>query len=118
MGNHVRFGLERRGSMLGYTQTLLQAHSPQSRLAHVEQKLQNKKETLLQATGFRLSEKRVQSRHLQKSLHLVSPSNTLDRGYAIVQNQARSVVMDPSDTQKGESIKVTVSKGQFDAVVK
>ena len=56
---------------------------------------------------------------LGRALHSVSPLATLDRGYAIVRNEATgSVVTNARDVQSGEDIRARLSQGELIATVK
>lgn len=54
--------------------------------------------------------------HLTTSLRALSPQSTLDRGYAVVQNNG-AVVRDADEVHEGDELLVTVAKGSLDAVV-
>ena len=56
-------------------------------------------------------------RHLLRQVTALSPQSTLDRGYAVVQDHAGRVVVDPADVERDEALLVRVSRGQFGAVV-
>ncbi len=47
----------------------------------------------------------------------LSPLKILDRGYAIVENQAGKLVKSPADAPPGENLRVRVSKGELRAKV-
>ena len=49
--------------------------------------------------------------HLKNSLHQLSPTAVLARGYAIVQNDKNEVIKNSAQLLMGESIKITVHKG-------
>jgi exodeoxyribonuclease VII large subunit len=52
---------------------------------------------------------------LRGQLRALSPQATLDRGYAIVQNDAGHVVSSPAEAPAGSALRVTVSDGAFAA---
>ena len=56
---------------------------------------------------------RDHSAHLRAQLRTLSPQSTLDRGYAIVQQEDGRVVMDASALQVGELLRVRVAHGDF-----
>ncbi|MFB0835650.1 exodeoxyribonuclease VII large subunit [Arthrobacter halodurans] len=56
--------------------------------------------------------------HLRAQVRALSPQQTLDRGYAVVQAAADgAVVRDPADAPAGTRLAVRVARGRFDAVV-
>jgi exodeoxyribonuclease VII large subunit len=58
---------------------------------------------------------RDHSAHLRAQLRTLSPQSTLDRGYAIVQQEDGRVVMDPATLELGELLRVRVAHGDFGA---
>ncbi len=62
-----------------------------------------------------LDEASSQTRHLRASLRALSPSATLDRGYAIAQRSDGGIVRDAADAPSGEHVVVTVARGSFAA---
>jgi exodeoxyribonuclease VII large subunit len=56
---------------------------------------------------------RDHSAHLRAQLRTLSPQSTLDRGYAIVQQEDGRVVMDASALRVGELLRVRVAHGDF-----
>ena len=56
-------------------------------------------------------------RSLKDNLKLVSPKNTLERGYSIVQKKAGGeIVTSTSDLSLGDNVEITVKNGKFGAV--
>ena len=51
--------------------------------------------------------------HLRAQLRTLSPQSTLDRGYAVVQQEDGTVVMDPATLEVGELLRVRVAQGDF-----
>ncbi|WP_298251679.1 exodeoxyribonuclease VII large subunit [uncultured Arthrobacter sp.] len=54
--------------------------------------------------------------HLRDRVRSLSPQKTLDRGYAVVQQTDGHVVRSPTEVAPGETLRVRVADGQFDAV--
>ncbi|MGH1526152.1 exodeoxyribonuclease VII large subunit [Leifsonia sp. L25] len=72
------------------------------------------------ARGVELVERRVDREstriaELRGQLRALSPQATLDRGYAIVQNDAGHVVTAPAEAPAGSAVRVTVAGGAFAA---
>ena len=51
--------------------------------------------------------------HLRAQLRTLSPQSTLDRGYAIVQQEEGAVVTDPAALRVGDLLRVRVARGDF-----
>ncbi len=54
--------------------------------------------------------------HLRERVRSLSPQNTLERGYAVVQRTDGNVVRDPAEVQAGETVRIRVAAGQFGAI--
>lgn len=53
--------------------------------------------------------------HLRAHVRSLSPQNTLDRGYAVVQNEAGEVVRDPNQAPQDSLLRIRVAGGRFNA---
>lgn len=53
--------------------------------------------------------------HLRTHVRSLSPQNTLDRGYAVVQNENSEVVRDPSQAPPESHLSIRVAGGKFSA---
>jgi exodeoxyribonuclease VII large subunit len=62
-----------------------------------------------------LKDKRTQQQQLMQALNLVSPLNTLERGYAIVRTEKGDVVRSEKQVTVGESIEVRLADGNITA---
>jgi exodeoxyribonuclease VII large subunit len=51
--------------------------------------------------------------HLRAQVRSLSPLSTLERGYAVVQHADGRVVMDRSDVEVDELLRVRVARGDF-----
>jgi exodeoxyribonuclease VII large subunit len=54
--------------------------------------------------------------HLRAQVRALSPQQTLDRGYAVVQRAGGAVVRDPAEAPAGTELAVRVARGRFAAV--
>lgn len=61
----------------------------------------------------RLDHDRTEVAHLRSRVRALSPAATMDRGYAVVQTAAGSVVRDPSQAVAGDPLRVRVAAGEF-----
>jgi len=78
----------------------------QARIDQMGQRLNRQMQQTLKQQRQRLSE-------AGRLLHGVSPLNTLERGYAIVHNEAGEVVRDAAQVQPGERIRTRVAAGEI-----
>ena len=53
--------------------------------------------------------------HLRAQVRALSPQKTLDRGYAVVQLEDRSIVRDPAQVAAGTALHIRVAGGDFSA---
>ena len=53
--------------------------------------------------------------HLRAQVRALSPQKTLDRGYAVVQLEDRSIVRDPQQVTGGTALQIRVAAGDFTA---
>lgn len=91
-------------------------HHPQQQLNNHKQSLASLDLRLQRAMAQQLSNKRNTFQSLIKSLQLVSPLNTLERGYAIASHDGQ-VIQDSTQVSTGETVKIQLRKGSFDAKV-
>ncbi|MDP9220012.1 MAG: exodeoxyribonuclease VII large subunit, partial [Actinomycetota bacterium] len=67
------------------------------------------------ALASRLHRGADEARHLAAQVRSLSPAATLDRGYAVVQQQDGRVVLDPDQVEDAELLRVRVARGEFNA---
>jgi exodeoxyribonuclease VII large subunit len=78
----------------------------QTRIEQLRQRLNRQMQQTLKQQRQRLSE-------AGRLLHGVSPLNTLERGYAIVHNDAGEVIRDSAQVKPGERIRTRVAAGEI-----
>lgn len=78
----------------------------QTRIDQLRQRLNRQMQQTLKQQRQRLSE-------AGRLLHGVSPLNTLERGYAIVHNDAGEVIRDAAQVKPGERIRTRVAAGEI-----
>lgn len=87
-------------------------------IADAEEKLAALLKELKKETVQKLQEKNQTLQNLNKSLNLLSPTNTLSRGYSITTDQAGNVIRSVASVQIGSTIGVKLADGQFKSQVK
>ena len=87
------------------------------RFARFRQRLQSARNAAHQRTRIYLAHRRSELLTVTAHLTQLSPLKILDRGYAIVQNEAGRIVKSPGDAPPGSDIHVRVASGTLDAKV-
>ncbi|MCY3768856.1 MAG: exodeoxyribonuclease VII large subunit [Gammaproteobacteria bacterium] len=102
---------------LGKCSALVRTHSPWFYLRLRAQQLQSNSHSLLSCARNYLQNQQRTIRQKRDIIQLMSPDHTLQRGYAIVQDEKKQVVTDADDTQSGDILDIRVARGRFTAVV-
>ncbi len=95
----------------------LRYHSPRTRLAENLRRLIALRKQLINTATAGVGGAAQTVDHLATKLELMSPAHTLERGYAILQDQNREVVFDAGKTEKGQTLTASVARGKFLCVV-
>lgn len=95
----------------------LQQASPSHHINIELQKQQQLSRQLTQAMVAKLTHSEQNLHHQIQQLNAFSPLATLARGYAIVKDENNKVCTDPGALKLGETIQVTLDKGQLNARV-
>ena len=95
----------------------LQQASPGHHINIELQKQQQLSRQLTQAMAAKLTHSEQNLHHQIQQLNAFSPLATLARGYAIVKDESGKVSTDPATLKVGETIQVTLDKGQLNAKV-
>lgn len=96
----------------------LRIHFPVSQISLLRHNIQSCQDTLNRAISTHFSESIKKVDALQRSINILGPLTTLDRGYAIVFNQQGKVVTSPSAVKVGEDLDLQVAKGHIKASAK
>jgi exodeoxyribonuclease VII large subunit len=95
----------------------LEGNSPARRIHQERQMLNNIDTRLAHALRNNLTSKQTAFARIIDKLNLVSPLNTLSRGYAIA-SKDEQVIRSINDVEKGDAIKVRVQDGEVSCTVK
>jgi exodeoxyribonuclease VII large subunit len=95
----------------------LEGTSPARRINQERQTLNNIDTRLAHALRNNLTNKQTAFARIIDKLNLVSPLNTLSRGYAIA-SKDEQVIRSIKDVEKGDAIKVRVQDGEVSCTVK
>lgn len=87
--------------------------SPDLQLTTARQSVNQAGQQIVRHTTFRLAQIGWQLQHKQNSLQLINPMNTLDRGYAILLDENKSVVQSSKKVTAGQILTATVADGNI-----
>ncbi len=107
---------KRRGEMQALASRLTQC-SPAKLLPHRQLQLTYLKQRLGRAAKTELDDCQVRLARAAGLLQTVSPLNTLQRGYAIVQNPAGDVVRRADQLAAGDAVHIKLAEGELDCRV-
>ncbi len=113
MQRAVRLNVERHKQQFSQWQQRYQRCSPQPRIIAGQQRkdeLQHRLTTLMQGL---LKQNQLKLSGLAATLNSVSPLATLDRGYAIVQDQTGKVIQDIDHVAMDNSVETRLANGRF-----
>ena len=88
------------------------------RLNYFHKQLDTHSSTMAVAMRTGLGTKRARLNHLTAQLQALSPTNILERGYALVFDAGGNLVKDAAQVQAGSDIRAQVAKGKIIATVK
>ena len=98
-------------------QTRHQAQTPQLQLSKLTLQVDYLEERLSAAMGKILAERRQSMSSAIALLQAVSPLNTLERGYAIVQNKRGQVISHIAKAHENDKVAVTLSDGVLHCLI-
>ncbi|HUH62602.1 MAG TPA: exodeoxyribonuclease VII large subunit [Terracidiphilus sp.] len=116
MKERVRAAIESRERARRALESRLQRFDIRPRLAADRRRLETAQANLLQVMRRRLDRRRNTLDQLMAKLTQLSPLRILERGYAIVSNEA-GIVKDRAEAPSGSRIHVRLAKGSLDADV-
>lgn len=91
----------------------LQNVHPERRIAPLKQQQQQLQQRLQLAMSQLLKQQRQHFQAITQGLHMVSPLQTIERGYAVVRTTDGLIVRNPNQLSAGESFQVKVADGDF-----
>ena len=109
--------LQQQQSLTNQLSNRLAQASPAHKIDIERQKQQQLKYRLTQAMLASLNHSEQNLQHQIQQLNAFSPLATLARGYAIVKDEKGKVSTNAAELTVGETVEVTLEKGQFNATV-
>ncbi|MDA7746404.1 exodeoxyribonuclease VII large subunit [Psychromonas sp.] len=113
----MRQKLQQQETLVNRLQSRLQQASPAHFINIEQQKQQQLARRLTQAIQSKLNNSEQHLQHQIQQLNAFSPLATLARGYAIVKDDKGKVSTDAAEFEVGDTIQVTLDKGQLNAKV-
>lgn len=107
--------LERESERLAYLRTRPVLANPMVMITSKYDDVTSLRSRALTAVRSQVSRHHDQLAHLRAQVRALSPQKTLDRGYAVVQLEDRTIVRSPAQLSPGTSLKIRVAGGDFTA---
>ena len=113
----MKTAIGERAQQAAQLEAALRHHSPQWALARNREQFIGARGRLRAAVVAGLENANRRTERLAEQLALLSPTHTLARGYAIIQDDERRVVRDAAETNTGQRLSAQVARGKFRCVV-
>jgi len=107
----IRYSTLRKASHIQRSQISIKAHNPTSLVQHCRQQLNVNRSTILRQASLSVKEKTIALSHKRSQLNLVSPMQTLERGYTILQNPKGQVISGIQQLKKKDIVTATFHNG-------
>jgi exodeoxyribonuclease VII large subunit len=104
---------QRRHTRLERLHARLLALHPRARLPLLARRLAEQDQRLRRAIAYTLERQQTALRHAGHALHSVSPLATLERGYAILFDDAGHVVRSSANVTDGDTVKARLADGEL-----
>ncbi|MBB6185852.1 exodeoxyribonuclease VII large subunit [Rhodanobacter sp. MP7CTX1] len=104
---------QRRHTRLERLHARLLALHPRARLPLLARRLAEQDQRLRRAIAYTLERQQTALRHAGHALHSVSPLATLERGYAILFDDAGQVVRSSANVSDGDTVKARLADGEL-----
>ncbi len=117
MRERIRAAIDRRERARRALELRLRRFDVRPRLAADRRRMETAHAAALRSIETRLARRRSRLEQLAAQLAQLSPLRILERGYAIVSNEA-GIVKDSAEAPAGSAVHVRLARGELDAVVK
>lgn len=111
----IQAQLQRLQQRESYFQGRLQALHPAKDLARYQSRFNDVQQRLSPAIERLIKQKKEQQRSLLQALNIVSPLNTLDRGYAIVRDTHGKIIRNSEQAPSGTELNIRLAQGELKA---
>ena len=114
----IKFSLSQRINEFNNLANRFENQSPQTRVREAKVKLVELHKQLHHSMQLKLEHKQQALQSLARTLDVVSPLGTLNRGYAIVSHlESGQILLDSKKVAKNDKISIQLAKGQLSAKV-
>ncbi|OOG46686.1 exodeoxyribonuclease VII large subunit [Rhodanobacter sp. C01] len=113
LGAVLREQSQLRQSRLERLHARLLAQHPRTQLSLLAHRLAEQDQRLRRAITYTLERRQTALRHAGHALHAISPLATLERGYAILFDEAGQVVRSVAAVSEGDKLSARVSDGEL-----
>ena len=110
-------GIARTTQRLNNARRTLSAHTPAVQIQRFRQRHLGLHQQLVKNVEEQLTTRSLRLAALERALQAVSPLNTLQRGYSIVQDENGRVITQSTETAIGESLRLRLMSGELRASV-
>jgi exodeoxyribonuclease VII large subunit len=115
----IRHSLQQAHQQLALNQQKLRHFQPNDKINRYHQQLDYFHQRLQRTIQLKLSTLKQQQAAISLTLHAVSPLATLDRGYAIVQQQETGkVIKSAADAHENDILELRLAKGRIISQIK
>ncbi len=108
---------QRKQEQLQYALTRIQHQPLEQQIVERKKHLYSLKKHLIHAIASQIQRPRHRLQLVAQSLNQISPLATLDRGYAIINNNQGHIITQSQQTKKGEHLTITLHQGQLQCTV-
>lgn len=109
--------LQRHRQHISAQSIALRSRAPQTQIAARRTRITAAQGRLTVATTAGLAAHRARLARLTTATRALSPTHTLQRGYAILTDRDHTVITNAARTRKGDALTAQVARGQFTCVV-
>jgi len=114
----IKFSLSERANQFNNLANRFENQSPQVRVREAKTKLVELHKQLYRSMQLNLEHNQQALHSLARTLDVVSPLGTLNRGYAIVSNlENGQILLDSNKVAKNDKISIQLAKGQLSAKI-
>ncbi len=107
-------GIMRKRSLFQRREASMHAGSKVRKMRYLRESLEALQHSAANHARLRISALLREVTHLRDNIQLMSPQHTLNRGYAIAQNDNDKIITSPKQVKPGETLRISVSRGRFD----
>ncbi len=106
-------GIIRKRALYHQREISMRVLSPTLKIQRLGESLEALQRSAANHARLKISALARETAHLRDSIQLMSPQHTLNRGYAIAQNEDDKVITGPEQVKPGEPLRISVSRGRF-----